>query len=428
MRQSRGRSPEELSHGRSDGRHIRIWERPALWARTLLDRVPGVTGEKRAALGRNETLRFGERLLWENLNFELEHGELLAVLGPNGTGKTSLIRILLGLLEPSAGTVAIEGRPPAETRSQVGDVPQQRIFDRDLALRGRDLVRLGLDGHRFGAGRLSAAQRDHLEHTIESVGASGYADAPLGRLSGGEQQRLRIAQALVSNPSLLLADEPLLSLDLAYQQLITGLLDSHRRSAGTPVVFVHGHEGQHPSVMRRLALMASDSEKYHLTTSWYSGLGHIPGEPLRREYFRQLGELTSHRGEMVMSMSATGDLAELQREFSERLASGAIDGFPIQTPGDVVYETELGQPNYFHVFGVDLNDHMRAITDWRQHWWVEGIRYPDEEFTSREAELANYRRVLRANESRGARVWDAADYQEFHTVAAFRSPLDPGRR
>jgi zinc/manganese transport system ATP-binding protein len=184
------------------------------------------------------TLRFGERVLWHDLSFELDRGELLAVLGPNGTGKTSLIRILLGLLEPTAGTVTIDGRRPSETRSQVGYVPQQRIFDRDLALRGRDLVRLGLDGHRFGATRLSAVERRRLEQTIESVGASGYADAPLGRLSGGEQQRLRVAQALVSNPSLLLADEPLLSLDLAYQQIITGLLDSHRRRAGTPVVFV----------------------------------------------------------------------------------------------------------------------------------------------------------------------------------------------
>jgi zinc/manganese transport system ATP-binding protein len=205
------------------------------------------------------TLRFGERLLWQNLNFELERGELLAVLGPNGTGKTSLIRILLGLLEPSSGTVAIEGQPPAETRSQVGYVPQQRIFDRDLALRGRDLVRLGLDGHRFGAGRLSAGQRDRLQHTIESVGASGYADAPLGRLSGGEQQRLRIAQALVSNPSLLLADEPLLSLDLAYQQIITGLLDSHRRSAGTPVVFVTHDINPVLSIVDRVLYLAPGS-------------------------------------------------------------------------------------------------------------------------------------------------------------------------
>src|SRR4051794_26979211 len=114
------------------------------------------------------TLRFGERVLWRDLSFELERGELLAVLGPNGTGKTSLIRILLGLLEPTAGTVSIEGRLPSETRSQVGYVPQQRIFDRALALRGRDLVRLGLDGPRFGAARLSSVERRRLEQTIES--------------------------------------------------------------------------------------------------------------------------------------------------------------------------------------------------------------------------------------------------------------------
>ena len=205
------------------------------------------------------TLRFGERLLWRDLSFALDRGELLAVLGPNGTGKTSLIRILLGLLEPTAGTVMIDGRLPSEARSRVGYIPQQRIFDRDLALRGRDLVRLGLDGHRFGAGRLSAPQRDRLEHTIESVGASGYADAPLGRLSGGEQQRLRVAQALVSSPSLLLADEPLLSLDLAYQQIITGLLDSHRRSAGTPVVFVTHDINPVLSIVDRVLYLAPGS-------------------------------------------------------------------------------------------------------------------------------------------------------------------------
>ena len=184
------------------------------------------------------TLRFGERVLWESLSFELEAGELLAVLGPNGTGKTSLIRILLGLLEPSAGRVTVNGRAPRELRSRIGYVPQQRIFDRDLALRGRDLVRLGLDGHRWGMGWLEPAARARIDRALEEVGAAGYADAPIGRLSGGEQQRLRVAQALVSDPALLLADEPLLSLDLAYQQVITGLLDAHRRAAGTPVVFV----------------------------------------------------------------------------------------------------------------------------------------------------------------------------------------------
>jgi zinc/manganese transport system ATP-binding protein len=183
-------------------------------------------------------LRFDRRVLWEDLSFELQPGEFLAVLGPNGTGKTSLIRILLGLLEPSAGRVLVNGGPPREGRQHVGYVPQQRAFDRDLALRARDLVRLGLDGHRWGNGRLSSDERARIDRAIASVGASDYADAPIGRLSGGEQQRLRIAQALVADPALLLADEPLLSLDLAYQHTITGLLDERRRTAGTPVLFV----------------------------------------------------------------------------------------------------------------------------------------------------------------------------------------------
>jgi zinc/manganese transport system ATP-binding protein len=183
-------------------------------------------------------LRFGERLLWDGLEFELGSGEFLAVLGPNGTGKTSLIRILLGLLEPSAGHATVAGRPPRESRARIGYVPQQQIFDRDLALRGRDLVRLGLDGHRWGIGLLRGDERGRIDRALDEVGASAYADAPVGRLSGGEQQRLRVAQALVAEPALLLADEPLLSLDLGYQRIITSLIDAHRRRAGTPVVFV----------------------------------------------------------------------------------------------------------------------------------------------------------------------------------------------
>jgi len=183
-------------------------------------------------------LRFAGRTLWEDLSFELASGEFLAVLGPNGTGKTSLIRILLGLLEPSSGRALVNGHPPREARQHVGYVPQQRAFDRDLALRARDLVRLGLDGHRWGFSRLDDEGRAHVDRALASVGASEYANAPIGRLSGGEQQRLRIAQALVADPALVLADEPLLSLDLAYQNTITSLLDDRRRTAGTPVLFV----------------------------------------------------------------------------------------------------------------------------------------------------------------------------------------------
>jgi zinc/manganese transport system ATP-binding protein len=183
-------------------------------------------------------LRFGARTLFEGLSFELEPGELLAVLGPNGTGKTSLVRILLGLLEPSSGSVAIDGCPPPERCHRIGYIPQQRVFDRDVALRGRDLVRLGLDGHKWGFGQLSGESGPRVAAALAEVGATGYADAPLGRLSGGEQQRLRVAQALVADPVLILADEPLLSLDLAHQRGVVELLDARRERAGTPVVFV----------------------------------------------------------------------------------------------------------------------------------------------------------------------------------------------
>ena len=183
-------------------------------------------------------LRFGERTLFEGLGFELERGELLAVLGPNGTGKTSLVRILLGLLAPSAGRVVIEGCPPRERCHRIGYVPQQRVFDREIVLRGRDLVRLALDGHRWGFGRLDGTAEARVDAALAEVGATAYADAPVGRLSGGEQQRLRVAQALVADPVLLLADEPLLSLDLAHQRGVVDLLDARRRAAGTPVVFV----------------------------------------------------------------------------------------------------------------------------------------------------------------------------------------------
>lgn len=208
---------------------------------------------------------------------------------------------------------------------------------------------------------------------------------------------------------------------------ISGSMRKEEADLSVSVVFVHGCEDQPPEVMRQLALRASEGESYLVTTSWYSGLGHVPGQSLRGEYFRQLGALTSPSGEMVLSVSSTGDLIEIQPEWEERRAGGDIGGFPVEGPGDVVYLTELGQWNFYHVFGTDLNDHMAAVTAEGQHWWVRGIRYPDPEFASQEAEQANYWRVREANENKQGRLWTAADFREFHTVAAFRSPTDPER-
>ena len=161
---------------------------------------------------RGAALRFGERTLWDGLDLDVAPGEFLAVLGPNGSGKTTLLRVLLGVQPLHAGEVLIGGHPPTRGSRAIGYVPQQKALAEDLPLRARDLVGLGLDGHRFGVGlRGRAVRRERVRTALESVGAGHYANAPVGRLSGGEQQRLRVAQALVGDPSVLLCDEPLLS-------------------------------------------------------------------------------------------------------------------------------------------------------------------------------------------------------------------------
>ncbi len=188
---------------------------------------------------RGASLHFGERTLWEGLDLDVAPGEFVAVLGPNGSGKTTLLRVLLGLQPLHSGDVVVDGRPPTRGSRAIGYIPQQKALPEDLTLRATDLVGLGLDGHRWGIGlRGRAERRERVRAALESVGATRYAGAPVGRLSGGEQQRLRVAQALVGDPSVLLCDEPLLSLDLAHQRVVTSLIEQRRRSADTAVLFV----------------------------------------------------------------------------------------------------------------------------------------------------------------------------------------------
>lgn len=187
---------------------------------------------------RDAAVRLGSRDLWSGLNLSVDEGEFLAVLGPNGTGKTTLLKVLLGLVPLSSGAVRVNGAPPRVGNHELGYVPQQQAFDRSLPIRARDLVRFGIDGHHWGLPRHTQAITQRVDEALEAVGASAYGDAPVGLLSGGEQQRLRIAQALLGDPKVLLCDEPLLALDLASQRAVTRLIDERRRRDGTPVVFV----------------------------------------------------------------------------------------------------------------------------------------------------------------------------------------------
>ncbi len=185
-------------------------------------------------------LAFGERALWERLDLTIHAGEFIAVLGPNGTGKTSLLKVLLGQLPLSAGTVTVCGQPVEKGSRRIGYVPQHRAVDSGLSLRGCDLVGLGFDGHRWGLTTLRdrSAKRTAVRRALDQVNGQALARVAVGVMSGGELQRVRIAQALSTDPALLLCDEPLLNLDPGNARLVSALIDARRREANTAVLFV----------------------------------------------------------------------------------------------------------------------------------------------------------------------------------------------
>lgn len=187
---------------------------------------------------RGGALQFGERRLWHDLDFDVRAGEFVAVLGANGSGKSSLLKVILGQQQLSAGTMTFEGSPVTRGNRRIGYIPQQKLADEGAPLRGRDLVALGVDGHRFGLPLPRAARRREVDELLASVGASEYANVAVSTLSGGEQQRLRVGQSLAGDPTLLLCDEPLLSLDLAHQRAVSELIDTHRRQRDLGVLFV----------------------------------------------------------------------------------------------------------------------------------------------------------------------------------------------
>jgi zinc/manganese transport system ATP-binding protein len=159
-----------------------------------------------------------------DVSFTIEAGQFTGLIGSNGAGKTTLFRVLLGLQASRGGSVLVAGRARSRRNPLIGYVPQKFLLDPDAPLRARDLVGLGIDANRYGVALPSRARRARIEEMLEAVDARGFADQRVGNLSGGEQQRVLIAHALIARPRLLLLDEPLANLDLRSGHEVVALL------------------------------------------------------------------------------------------------------------------------------------------------------------------------------------------------------------
>ena len=183
------------------------------------------------------TLAVGGATLLSDISLSIGAGEFIGVLGPNGSGKTTVMRAVLGLLKPAAGRIEVLGRPAERGSPEIGYLPQTRSAPPAARLSGLDFLASSINGHRFGLPLLSAADRRAIEACLGHVGGTALARRPLSTLSGGERQRLLIAEALIGAPRLLVLDEPLIGLDPHQQHVVVDLVRRLSREMGLTVLF-----------------------------------------------------------------------------------------------------------------------------------------------------------------------------------------------
>jgi zinc/manganese transport system ATP-binding protein len=228
----------------------------SVWGRTEPAASRGASAAPSVVAAEGVSVALGGRRILDRVSFTLEAGELTGLIGPNGAGKTTLFRALLGLQAVGEGRITIEGRPCARGRARIGYVPQKVGFDPDMPLRARDVVALGIDGHRLGFNLGGRRRTALVDATLESVGAERLANSRIGTLSGGEQQRVLIAHALVSGPCLLLLDEPLANLDIRAEREVAELLGRIAHQQGVAILISAHDMNPLLPVMDRIVYLA----------------------------------------------------------------------------------------------------------------------------------------------------------------------------
>ena len=187
---------------------------------------------------KNAKLELDGRVIWENLNLDVKQNEFIAVLGANGSGKSSLLKSILGQLPLSAGSIELNSKKIRRGSRRIGSVPQSRQPEASMPIRGKDLLWLGLNGHRYGFSMRSKTERAQFDHIIEAIGGEELQHHPISEMSGGELQRFRVGQAVISEPDLILADEPLSALDYNQKSSVAELLKRESKEHHAAVLFV----------------------------------------------------------------------------------------------------------------------------------------------------------------------------------------------
>ncbi len=210
----------------------------------------------------------------EGVNLSIAQDDFLGIIGPNGGGKTTLLKVILGLITPSRGGVLVLGKPPGRNRHSIGYVPQRSLFDPDFPVSIWEAVLMGRNGRAGLFRRYSTQDKDKAQEALQMVGMLDYRNRQIGQLSGGEQQRIFIARALVSEPRLLLLDEPTASVDPAMQTGFYELLEKLKQQMAIVLV---SHDISAVSIyVDKIACLNREL--------WYHGSKEISAEELTRVY------------------------------------------------------------------------------------------------------------------------------------------------